>query len=303
MTNGKVGIIGVGLMGHGIAMNVASKGWALGFLDHPGNQPTDDLVALGATAYADQSQLAQDHDVIILCVSGTPQVEAVLLGGNGVLQSIRPGTIIIDCSTALPSSTQEIARATQQAGGRFLDAAMTRTPREAAQGRLNLLVGGDQALFEQVKPLLSTFAENMFYAGPAGSGHTLKLLHNFVSLGFVTLLSEAAACARQGGIEPDVLVDVLAKGGGYGAALDRVAPFLLENDTSRLRFSVANASKDLSYYLQMADAIGARSQSAQGVAGALKALVDDGRGDAYLATLAAEFSSPVSPSPSSQGNP
>lgn len=289
MSKPKIGMVGVGLMGHGIARNIAAKGWPLSYLEHPGNQPCEDLVALGATSQSDSKALARESDVIILCVSGTPQVEAVLLGEGGILSAIRPGTVIIDCSTAIPSSTEAIFLATATAGGRFLDAPMTRTPLEAEQGRLNLLIGGERALFEEMLPLLQAFSENTFYAGKAGSGHKLKLLHNFVSLGFVTLLGEAAACAKQGGIPPDVFVDVLTKGGGYGAALDRVGPYVLEGDGSRMKFAVANAQKDLSYYVQMARDVEAQNNTASGVLSALGALVEAGYGATYLSETAGHF--------------
>ncbi|MCD2184629.1 NAD(P)-dependent oxidoreductase [Rhizobium sp. GN54] len=289
MTKHKVGMVGVGLMGHGIAINVAKKGWPFGYLRHPGNQPTDDLDALGSKAYADRRQIAAESDVIILCVSGTPQVEDVLLGENGMLKAIRPGTIIIDCSTAIPSSTEAIAAAVVAVGGHFLDAPMTRTPLEAAQGRLNLLIGGDRDIYEKMVPLLEAFSENRFYAGKAGSGHKLKLLHNFVSLGFVTLLAEAAACAADGGIAPDVFVDVLQKGGGWGAALERVGPFVLSEDNSKMKFAVSNARKDLSYYVAMSKDIKAQNNTATGVLSALDSLVENGFGDAYLPEAVAKF--------------
>ncbi|WP_288585268.1 NAD(P)-binding domain-containing protein, partial [uncultured Methylobacterium sp.] len=88
MSKQRVGIVGVGLMGHGIALNLARKGWPLGYLDHPGNQPTDDLDALGATRHPDRTALAGASEVVILCVTGTPQVEDVLLGDGGVLASL-----------------------------------------------------------------------------------------------------------------------------------------------------------------------------------------------------------------------
>ena len=244
-----VGMVGVGLMGHGIARNIAAKGWPLLFLDHPGNQPVGDLTALGARRLDRLDALAECR-AVILCLSGTPQVEEVLLGAGGLLAAIRPGTVIVDCSTAIPASTLRLAGLTREAGGKFMDAAMTRTPKEAEEGRLNLLVGADGDLFNRMR-LLGTFAENIFHAGDVGAGRTLKLLHNFVSIGCATLISEAAACARQAGIRDATFVDVLSKGGGHGAALDRIAPFLLSGDTSGMRFSVANAAKDLSYYRQL----------------------------------------------------
>lgn len=247
-----IGLIGVGLMGHGIALNIAREGYALTVLEHPGNQPLDDLRALGTTSAATVQQLARQVQVLILCVTGSPQVEAVLLGEQGALAALRPGTVVIDCSTAIPASTEAVARAVAAAGGRFLDAPMTRTPKEAAEGRLNLLVGGDAALLAECLPLLQCFAENITHTGAVGTGHRMKLLHNYVSLGCVALIAEAAACAQGGGVAPQVFVDVLAKGGGGGVALERLRPYLLQHDASGLRFFMSNALKDLGYYTTMA---------------------------------------------------
>ncbi|MCG6859664.1 MAG: NAD(P)-dependent oxidoreductase, partial [Salaquimonas sp.] len=212
MSDGMAGIVGVGLMGHGIASNLQNKGWPIGFLDHPGNQPTDDLINGGAWKADTIATLSERCDTIILCVTGTPQVEAVLAGKGGALGSMRPGMVVIDCSTAIPDSTRKMAALVDKAGGKMLDAPMTRTPKEAAEGRLNLIVGGDREVFEAKLPMLKAFAENIAYAGPSGSGHTMKLLHNFVSLGFSAVLCEAAAASKRAGIDPAVLSDVLAHG-------------------------------------------------------------------------------------------
>lgn len=253
----KIGMVGIGLMGHGIASNIVKHGYSLTVLEHPGNQPLDNLKAAGVQTCLSAKELAANSEVIILCVTGTPQVEAVLFGKGGVLEGMQPHGIVIDCSTAIPSSTEKIAQSVAQAGGRFLDAPMTRTPKEAAEGRLNLLVGGDMALFEECRPILACFAENISHAGAVGAGHRMKLLHNYVSLGFVALLSEAAACAQRAGIASDVFLDVLAKGGGGGAALERLRPYLANRDTSALRFAMNNAKKDLGYYNAMANDTGA----------------------------------------------
>ena len=265
-----IGMIGIGLMGHGIATNLVKHGHPLRVLEHAGNQPLDTLKACGVTTSQTPKELAAQSDIVILCVTGTPQVEAVLLGDDGVLKGLRPGTIIIDCSTAVPSSTEKVAQAVMAAGGFFLDSPMTRTPKEAAEGCLNLLVGGDAALFEQCKPVLQCFAENITHAGPIGAGHRMKLLHNYVSLGFVSLLAEAAACAERSGVNAQTFVDVLAVGGGWGAPLERLKPYLLSGDTNGLRFSIANALKDLTYYNAMAN----DSQADHTIAEAVKSTLD-----------------------------
>lgn len=260
-----IGMIGIGMMGHGIASNIVKHGYPLAVLEHPGNQPLDALKAAGARSFTRAADLAAQSDIVILVLTGSPQVEAVLTGEGGVLQGLRPGSIVIDCSTAIPASTLRMAEAVQAAGSRFLDTPMTRTPKEAAEGRLNLLVGGDAALLEECRPLLSCFAENILHAGPVGAGHGMKLLHNFVSLGTVALIAEAAACAGQHGVAPEMFVEILAKGGGGGVALERLRPYLTAKDTSSLRFSIANASKDLGYYNTMAGDAGAHRDIAAAV--------------------------------------
>lgn len=282
-----IGLVGVGLMGHGIASNIVKHGHPLSVLEHPGNQPLDALKAAGVKTFASASELAAAVDVVILCVTGTPQVEAVLLGDAGVLKGMRPGTIVIDCSTALPESTERLAKIVADAGGRFMDAAMTRTPKEAAEGRLNLLVGGDAELFRDCRPLLACFAENITHAGPVGAGHRMKLLHNYVSLGSVALIAEAAACAERAGVDPEVFIDVLVKGGGGGTALERLRPFLTNRDPNGLRFAMSNALKDLGYYTAMAEASHSARSIAEGVRQTLEGAVQGSDPQALMPELVA----------------
>lgn len=265
-----IGMVGIGLMGHGIASNLVRHGHALGVLEHAGNQPLDSLIAAGAQTFTSAAALAARSDLVILVLTGSPQVEAVLTGEGGVLQGLQPGSVVIDCSTAIPSSTLRMAEAVRAAGSRFLDCPMTRTPKEAAEGRLNLLVGGEAEVLDLCRPVLQCFAENITHVGPVGAGHGMKLLHNYVSLGMATLLAEAAACAGKSGVAPDVFVDVLAKGGGGGTALERLKPFLLAGDPNGLRFSIANARKDLDYYNAMA----ADADAQRAIAGAVLATLD-----------------------------
>ena len=276
MNTSRIGLVGVGLMGHGIALNIARKGHALTVLEHPGNQPLDELRALGVASAATVQDLARQVQVLILCVTGSPQVEAVLLVAAGALAALQPGTVVIDCSTAIPASTESVARAVAAAGGRFLDAPMTRTPREAAEGRLNLLVGGDAQLLQECLPLLQCFAENVTHTGAVGSGHRMKLLHNYVSLGSVALIAEAAACALAAQVSPQVFVDVLAKGGGGGVALERLRPYLLQQDPSGLRFFMSNALKDMGYYTTMAQDGAAAHGIAQAVHDTFASAVAEG---------------------------
>lgn len=270
----RIGLIGVGLMGHGIARNILQHGFPLTYLRHPGNQPDADLMALGATAVDELGAVPANSDVILLCVTGSAEVEGIVLGDNGLQEQLEPKHIVIDCSTIQPQSAHRVAASLAARGVRYLDAPMTRTPREAEAGRLNLMVGGDADLLEQTRPILQSFAENIYHAGPTGAGHTLKLLHNYVSLGNCALLAEAVVCARRSGVDENVFIDVLASGGGGSTALGRLSPYILEGDQGGFLFSIANCRKDLSYYAGMADELKLTSIVAHAV-GELFTLAED----------------------------
>jgi 3-hydroxyisobutyrate dehydrogenase-like beta-hydroxyacid dehydrogenase len=282
----RIGMVGIGLMGHGIAANLVKRQHELAVFEHAGNQPLDDLKAQGVVGCTSLKALAERSEVVILVLTGSPQVEAVLTGNDGVLQGLRAGSVVIDCSTAIPSSSVRMEQAVRAAGSRFLDSPMTRTPKEAAEGRLNLLVGGDAALLEECRPVLGCFAENITHVGPVGAGHSMKLLHNYVSLGMVSLLAEASACAQRNGVAPQAFVDVLAKGGGGGIALERIKPYLLAQDPSGLRFSIGNARKDLDYYNAMARDAQSPDRIAAAVLSTLESALATAGPDRFVSELA-----------------
>lgn len=282
----RVGMIGIGLMGRGIARNVLKHGYALSLLDHPGNQPIDDLLAAGAHVRKTPAEVAADSEALILCVTGAPQVEAVLTGEDGAAKSLSSGTVVIDCSTSLPETSLSMAAVAEAVGAKFLDAAMTKLPQHAEAGTLNLLVGGDAPVLERVRPLLAAFSESIIHVGPVGAGHRMKLLHNYVSLGSMALLCEVAAHARHAGFEMSTLIDVLAAGGGAGVALQRVSPFLLQGDSSNVPFFLSNALKDLTYYCQTASEAHAACGIAAAVRSTLEAAVSAGHGQAFFPELA-----------------
>ena len=280
-----IGMVGIGLMGHGIASNLARHGYRLRLFEHAGNQPLGALKAAGAVTLDSLAELAAGSDAVILVLTGSPQVEAVLTGEAGLLSGLRPGSVVLDCSTAMPSSTVRMAQAVEAAGSAFLDAPMTRTPKEAAEGRLNLLIGGDAGLLDRCRPLLQSFSEHITHVGPVSAGHSMKLLHNYVSLGMVALLSEAAVCAQRSQVSPEAFVEVLAKGGGGGIALERLKPYLLAQDPSGLRFSIANAAKDLGYYHAMASDAGAPDAIAAAVLATLERARSSSSSDALVPEL------------------
>nr|WP_315597170.1 NAD(P)-dependent oxidoreductase [uncultured Cupriavidus sp.] len=260
-TKRHVGFIGLGAMGHGIAKNVLAHGYETTVLLR---RPEDrarhaDLLAQGANAVSSVSDVARVSDVVIICVTDSAQVEQVILSPDGLAASLRWGTVVIDCSTALPESTRRVAAAIEANGGLFLDAALTGTPKEAEAGRLNLLVGGRPEVISEVEPLLSTFSLARYHCGPVSAGHAMKLLHQFVVLSNTAVLAEAFACAQKAGVDQAVLCDVIASGGANSTAFQRIRPFVEAGNDESFRFSLANAAKDMRYHEQMAANSGSAS--------------------------------------------
>ena len=249
----RLGFIGVGMMGHGMAKNLLKQGHAMTLLGHPGNQPVDDLKEMGARTVATPREVADAADVVFVCVTGSPQLEACVYGADGLLEGLRAGAVIVDATTADPVSTVKVAAAVQARGGRYVDAPMTRTPQHAEDGCVNVMLGGDAATIADVRPLIEAYAENIYIGGEVGSGHRMKLLHNYISLGTLALLAEAYTCAGKAGIDRKVLTQVLATGGGDSVVLKRLMTFLDTGEPGSMLFSLINAGKDLRYFTHMAE--------------------------------------------------
>src|SRR3569623_1855734 len=173
----RVGLIGVGLMGHGIGKNIVTKGHSLTVLAHRSREPIESLVKLGAAEVKTAREVAANSDIVFLCVTGSPQVEDVVYREDGLLAGVHKGLIVADCSTAEPSSTLKVAGDIQRKGGRIADTPLTRTPVEAEAGKLGLMTGGDDATLKELRPVLDCFADTIIHAGGVGAGHQLKLIY------------------------------------------------------------------------------------------------------------------------------
>jgi len=259
----KVGFIGVGLMGHGIAKNIVEKGWPLTVLGHRNRQPIDDVVGRGATEAKNAADLARDCDLVFICVTGTPQVEENVFGENGILAGITPGTIVADCSTSLPDSVREVGAAIAAKGGRFLGMPLNRTPVHAEAGKLGVMYDGDQSLFDEIKPVIECFADDFVYCGEIGKAHAVKLVNNFVALSTAILASEALAVARRAGIDIQKVHDVVTAGGADSVMFRRIALNAMKNDDSEFQFTIKNMHKDLTYYSRMAESLPAVTTMAE----------------------------------------
>jgi 3-hydroxyisobutyrate dehydrogenase-like beta-hydroxyacid dehydrogenase len=251
MNMANIGFIGIGLMGHGMAKNLIEKGHKLTVVANRSRERVDDLVGRGATEVDTPHEVAAASEIIFTCVPTSTDVEGLVYGDNGILSGAREGLIHVDTSTANPISTLKIAADYQTRGFRFADAPLTRTPKEAEEGRLNVMVGASVALFEEILPVLKCFAENVFHVGGVGAGHKIKLINNFIAMSHASVVAEAVAVARATGVDPKALYDLVSAGGANSAMFQMIMPYVLEGDPSRLQFAIGNARKDLAYFIAM----------------------------------------------------
>ena len=246
----RIGFIGVGMMGHGMAKNLLQKGHPLSFLVHRNRGNIADLLGLGGKEVRSPSEIISSSEIVFLCVTGTPQVEANVYGG--LLEGARKGQVVIDCSTSQPESTERIRADFAAKEVRFVDAPLARTPVQAEEGKLNCMVGADEKTFAEVKPVLEKFCENVFHVGGPGAGHKIKLVNNFLALGHAALACEALAACAKGGIDLEVFYRLISAGGANSAMFQMVVPKALKGDFTGLLFTLGNAKKDIGYYQQMA---------------------------------------------------
>jgi len=282
----RIGIVGAGLMGHGIAKNLVEKGFPLAVRGHRNRVPIDDLVKRGATEVKTNADLARASDIVILCVTGAPEVEDVIFGVDGVAGAARPGTIVVDTSTSEPSTTAKMREALAKQDVRFVDAPLARTPVEAEQGRLNTMVGADDSTFAELKPVLAAYCENIVHAGPPGHGIVLKLINNFIAQAICTATAEALAAAAKSGLSIRKLHEVISAGAVNSGLFQMIVGRMLEGgDLTGLKFTIVNATKDLRYYTHFTESMMIPSVMGEAVHQSLVTANALGFGDKYVPSL------------------
>ncbi len=251
-----IGFVGVGHMGHGMAKNIIDNGHSLTLLGHRNRAPVDDLLGRGATEATTAAEVGAASDIVFLCLPGSAQVEAVVLGENGLAEGLRRGSVVVDCSTSDPVSTVALAERLAARGVDFADAPLSRTPKEAWEGTLDTMVGASEAVFQRIRPVLDTWAGKIVHVGNTGDGHRIKLLNNFISLGYAALYAEAYALAEKAGVPWERLHAVIDGGRMDCGFYQTFMGYLVDGNRASHKFTLANAFKDLRYLESMADAAG-----------------------------------------------
>ncbi len=280
----RIGFIGLGYMGHGMAANILGKGFPLTVMANRRREAVEDLKGRGAAEAATPRALAEMSDVVVLCVTGSPQVEALIEGPDGLASAGRP-IAIVDCSTSEPASTLRLAASLAPHGIALVDAPLGRTPKDAWEGTLDVMVGGDEAAVARVRPVLDCFAGRVIPTGPVGTGHTMKLLNNFLSMGYAALYSEALMLGAKAGLTPKVF-DSVVRGGRMDCGFYQTFfKYVLERDRDAHKFALSNGFKDVTYLAAFAQALGVANPIGAAVRNSFAGPVAGGHGSDYVPML------------------
>jgi 3-hydroxyisobutyrate dehydrogenase-like beta-hydroxyacid dehydrogenase len=253
---------------------------------HRNRAAAQDLLAAGASEAASNAELARNADIVILCVTGAPQVEEVVLGPEGIASAAREGLIVVDTSTSEPATTSRMRNVLADQQVRFVDAPLARTPVEAEQGRLNIMIGADDATFAELQPTFAAFCENIVHAGPPGHGIVLKLINNFIAQAICTATAEACAAAAKSGLSIRKLHQVISAGAVNSGLFQMLVGRMLESgDLSGLKFTLSNAAKDLRYYTHFTESMMIPSIVGEAVHQSLVTANALGFGDKYVPSL------------------
>ena len=283
-TSPTIGFLGLGMMGHGIAKNLLAKGHALRFKAHRNRSTLQDLIDAGATEVDTRAELAQ-ADIVILCVTGSPQVEEIVYGSDGLLAAARSGLTVIDTSTAEPASSTRIRNDFAAKGVKYIDAPLARTPKEAEEGRLNTMVGADAADFDALRPVFAAFCENIIHAGPPGHGHVLKLVNNMLAMTMAAAIAEAMATSAKAGLSLQKVFDVISAGGVNSGIFQMMVGRMLQGDLTGLKFAIGNAQKDLRYYTHLSETLPTSSFIAEAAHQSFVQAANLGYGERFIASL------------------
>ena len=272
-----IGFIGLGLMGGNMAECLQNNGFDLVVTGrNPG--AVAKTVTRGAVEVAMPKGLAEASDIVMLCVTTSDVVESLVFGDVGILAGIKEGATLIDFGTSIPASTRKIGAALAAKGAGMLDAPLGRTPAHAKDGLLNIMAAGDVQTYKQMKPILDVLGENVFHLGALGSGHATKLVNNFMGMTTVVTMSQAFAIAERAGVDRQQLFDIMSAGPSNSPFMQFAKKYAVDG-VSDLGFSIANATKDVGYFLAMVEEMGTRAEIAEGTFANLEAALDAGLGD------------------------
>ena len=275
----RVGFIGLGSMGVGMAANVRKAGYPLCIMGHTRREPVERLLGMGATEVKTPAEMRGQCDVIILCVTTSDAVEAIVTGDDGLLSTGDNPFLLIDCGTSRPDSTLKLGQLLAESGCSMMDVPLGKSSAAAEEGTLNMMAGGSEEDFARAKPLLDTMSENLFHVGGLGIGHRIKLINNGFSMAVAVLAAEAMAVAREGGVDLSLVHQVMGAGPNRSDFFDWMMESAVNGDESKLGFALKNGHKDMGYFNAIAEEVGVKATLPAAAFEHLARIVADGHGD------------------------
>jgi 2-hydroxy-3-oxopropionate reductase len=271
-----IGFIGLGIMGRPMARNLLKAGYPL-VVHSRSRGPVDELVAAGAQAGTSARDVAGRCEVLITMLPNSPDVELVALGKDGIVEGARPGLVYVDMSTISPIVTQKVGQALEPRGVRMLDAPVSGGEKGAIDGALSIMVGGDQAVFDTVLPILQAMGRTITRLGPLGFGGFTKLANQIIVAVNLTALGEALTLAKKAGLDRELTLKALAGGLAGSKCLDQKAPNYVAN-SYKPGFKIDLHFKDLGLIMESARALGVPLPATAVVQELFSALRVKGRG-------------------------
>jgi 3-hydroxyisobutyrate dehydrogenase len=280
----RIGFVGLGTMGAAMAANLRRAGFEVTAWNRtPGR--AGELLELGGAEAGSPADVARASDVVVVCVSDTPDVEAVVLGPDGVGEGLAAGSLVIDCSTIAPAATRQIAAALRERGIGFVDAPVSGGSEGAKQATLTIFVGGEPADAERARPILEAMGKTITHFGPAGSGQAVKAVNQVVIAGAYLGVAEGIVLALKAGLDAEAVAAALGGGAARSWVLENRSGRMIDNEYP-LGFRTSLHLKDLAIALELARSVGATLPVA-GLAAQLESgLVARGRGDEDMSNLA-----------------
>ena len=252
--NERVGFVGLGIMGQGMARNLLKAGYGVRVWNRTSSR-MDPLIEAGAAAGASPADVAANCDIIAVCVSDTPDVQEVILGENGILSGVQAGALVIDFSTISPQATIDIADRLSAKGVKMLDAPVSGGSEGAANGTLSIMIGGDEDQVERARGLFEAMGNTITHVGKQGAGQTVKLVNQILVVGNCLAMCEALIFAQAGGVDLEKCLNAVTGGAAGSWMLANRGPQIIDRDW-RPGFTINLQQKDVRLIMQEADALG-----------------------------------------------
>jgi 3-hydroxyisobutyrate dehydrogenase len=280
----RVTFLGLGTMGAAMAANVAKAGFPLTVWNRtPGRASS--LVEQGATEASSPADAATNADLIVICVSDTPDVEEVLFGPDGAAEGAKSGSLVIDCSTIAPAATRDFAKRLADGGVAMVDAPVSGGSEGAQKATLTIFVGGDAGDVDRARPVLEAMGKTITHVGPIGSGQAVKAVNQVILAGAYLGVAEGVVLAMKSGLDLPQVVDALGGGAAQSWVLANRSARMIENDYP-LGFKVGLHRKDLGIALDLARELGAELPVSEFASQLEDKLIADGHADEDMSAVA-----------------